>query len=93
MVHEVHDEHEDEPPLDYTDDLPESSGSWLDKVFWWGTRNVLPSWLDPTSKFSHWLMELLFVDCAYCLVMRGLTLGFLLGGACVALIFVLALNF
>jgi len=71
-----------EPPLDYEDDLPESSGTWIDRVFWFCTRHLLPKFLEPPEPFPKWLTEWLWIDCAYCFAMRFGVLGFLLGGTC-----------
>lgn len=73
------DKHEGEPPLDYTDDLPESAGGVVDKAFWTLTRCCLPSFLDPTSKFSTWVMDWIYIECAWCLFTRGVFLGGLAG--------------
>lgn len=75
------DKHEDEPPLDYTDDLPESAGGRLDQFFWWATRNLLPSWLDPTSRTSEIVLDHVYIDCAWCLFCRGVFLGAVAGVA------------
>lgn len=52
---------------------------YLDKFFEWGT-DLLPSWMRDDSKFASWIVNLLWVDCAYCLGMRFAFVGTLLGG-------------
>lgn len=66
-------------PTKNESDVPESSGSALDRFFW-ALYPLLPSWLLPSSKFANWISDLLFIDCPYCLGMRFGFLGLILGG-------------
>lgn len=72
-----------EQPLEYMDDdIPDSAGTWIDRLFWWLTRHFLPVWLDPTSRLAHWWMDQIWIDCPWCLHTRGIVLGFIAGTAC-----------
>lgn len=65
-------------PEEHDDGHPDSSGSWLDRLFWVGYM-FLPSWLLPDSRLAHYVVDRLWVDCAWCMFMRGWTLGAMAG--------------
>lgn len=68
----------DQPPSDYENDLPESSGSKVDQFFWWGYK-FLPKWLLPGSDFAESVMDIVFINCPWCIFMRGAFLGLIAG--------------
>lgn len=57
------------------DDLPESSGTWIDRFFWWGWRWFLPSWMHGDAPVAKWVIDQVWIECAWCLFMRGVFLG------------------
>lgn len=63
-------------------ELPDSSGSTIDRVFWWGWRHVLPQWLQGDEPLAKWVMDRMWIDCPWCLFMRGVTIGWFAAWAC-----------
>lgn len=68
--------------LEGNEELPDSSGTWIDRVFWWGWRNVLPRWLQGDEPFAKRVMDQIWIDCPWCLFMRGVTIGWFIAWAC-----------
>lgn len=73
------------------EELPESSGHWIDRFFWWGWRNIWPRFLQGDEPLAKWVMDRIWIDCPWCLFMRGVFLGALPFASCVIIIALIAL--
>lgn len=76
--------------LEGNEELPDSSGTPIDRLFWWGWRHVLPQWLQGDEPLATRVMEEIWIDCPWCLFMRGVTIGLFMAGACVVMLGLLA---
>lgn len=68
--------------LEGNEELPDSSGTPIDRLFWWGWRHVLPQWLQGDEPFATRVMNEIWIDCPWCLFMRGVTVGWAGAWAC-----------
>lgn len=69
-------------PADYEEVPPDENK--VQKFFRWGTQ-YLPPFLRDDSSFAIWFTDVIWIDCAYCLAMRGVFIGFFLGVSCALL--------
>lgn len=73
------------------EELPDSSGTLIDRFFWWGWRNVLPQWMHGDRALATAVMDQVWIDCPWCLFMRGVFLGALPFASCVIIMALIAL--
>jgi len=73
------------------EELPESSGTLIDRFFWWGWRNFLPQWMQGDEWLAKKVMDQIWIDCPWCLFMRGVFLGALPFASCTIILVLIAL--